>query len=104
MKEHEPVNWDSDESHKAAWEEMVTLDDWWKLRRTREERFEKLNPYPKLKHDGLEMFLQENEDDEDNKAWRDVAAIHNKQDELWHKDDEEMMIRLIKVRNFMWYP
>lgn len=102
MEETNAVDWDSDEPHQKAWNEMKILYNWWHKRKTREEDFDKKVPYPKTKFE--DVLDPDKQEQVEVKTWNEIAVLHNKQDEIWVEEDSEMMKRLIDIRQFLWYP
>lgn len=95
--------WDS-EYHAAEWKEMNEIWEWWKQRETREERFEQEHPYPELPDEWgfMAPFRNKYREEPIVKQWGEVADLHNKQEVAWDKEDEEMLIRLSKIRLHLW--
>jgi len=96
------IDWQSDEQHREIWDELVALDNWWKnIRPHREEGFEKEHKYPDL-DDLLDIFEEDRREDPDVIEFNRIAKLHHKAEEEWHNEDEEMLIRVIKVRRMLW--
>ena len=107
----EIVNWDSDEPHRNARKEMQVLYDWWKARQTRNE----LDPIhqPNVKFPSMKFSPIEGRDDvskmdfvhespEAQAIWEKACDDSGIWEEKCDKEDEEMMIRLSKIRGFLW--
>ena len=88
-KPGEIINWDSDDEHKHAWKEINEIWDWWQKR---DERIE------------LEQQITNNwYENRNNKEFEDKLLMLSLDTEKMHeKQTEEMLIRLIKVRSFLW--
>jgi hypothetical protein len=101
------INWDSDKEHKHAWKELTSLYKWWKeIRPTRKDpiydenikspewefeaipnsTYSRLKPYNKKKY----------------KAWDKACEESRRLDVEWNKEDTNNLIRLIKIRRYMW--
>lgn len=101
------VDWDAEEPHRSAWKEMNELYEWWKDRPNREDRWEKENPEPPidddLKDGFFKRFQQQHRDRPCVIAYGEWAMRHHKQSDEWDQEDDDMFIRLVKIRRFMWY-
>lgn len=83
-KPFETIFWDHDEGHINAAKEIKALLHWWNyLRPCRKEHY---------------MMVPIQYSDILNRA----CGEHSKAEKIWEKEDEEMMIRLIKIRRFLW--
>jgi len=76
--------------NRAEWREIFFLYRWW----TRYRKQRKPIPYPG-DHKDISLFAANSLVD----TW---AALSNQQDDDWHKEDQEMLHRLINVRRYMW--
>ena len=110
-KAGEIVDWNNDEIHKDAWKEMNDLYNWWEERQNRDKQNPILQPdlkHPEMKftplNDGSDCSSMEfvHESPEDKVKWEKVCDDCSEWELKCEKEDEEMMIRLIKVRSFMW--
>jgi hypothetical protein len=110
-KPDEIVAWDSDEEHKHARKEMQELYDWWKERQNRD----KLDPIhqPDIKSPSMKFTPVEGKKDlssmefvhespEDKAKWEKACDESSAWEIKCEKEDEEMMIRLSKIRGFLW--
>jgi len=121
-KPDEIVNWDSDTGHKHAWSEMTILYKWWTgIRQFRDD----YNPlfFPGIEAPSLEFSDRTTEQilnpiTGKKEYTRELHFKHTSKEaeERWHKaceectvweekcdkEDEEMMIRLIKIRHYLW--
>lgn len=87
---------------QERWVTMNELYEWWtKVRPNREDTQE---DFPDLPDDwGFMAPLNEDFDDTPEvKEWRRVADEHNRQEEEWNREDETMLIRLMKIRLSLW--
>ena len=96
---------DEDEAQKevdvrnATWAEMNKIYDWWI------ERPNRVRPkFPKLPKEwgALSVLNEDFEEEEKMKEWDKVRLQRIALDEQWDKEDEDMMIRLIKIRSVLW--
>lgn len=95
------VDWEAEEESKRIWEELITIDTWWTFDRPeRENQFEQKHPFPDV--DRLDIFDKEKQNDPKVKEYRKALDLYSKAKEEWHKEDEEYLIRLIKVRRYLW--
>ncbi len=103
MIEDDPEGIQKDiDSHNTRWKEMNEIYNWWV--NVYPKREETLPEYPELpKEWGMMAALNEDFDDtEEIKEYKRVGDIHWKAEEDWHKEDEEMMIRLVKIQSSLW--
>ena len=103
------VDWDSDDGHKHARAEMIEIYKWWKnydnrmdeIDNTRMAWHNRVRSH--MKNDDLReyfgnMRIFEKEDPE-------IRILFNKTTELeekLEKEEEDMMIRVIKIREYLW--
>lgn len=73
------VEWNSDEGHRHAWDELQTIYKWW---------------------EGYEDLLKSRDKTLDNPNFEGYAEFEQRV----YDEEKEMLVRLMKVRNFMWYP
>lgn len=104
QKTHEIVDWEATTEHSHAWKEMNAIHDWWIAHQTREDR---LPPYPERPkdEDGIDDILSICDmarDSEEYIAWKKVADLHQEMEAQWDNEEEEMLIRLAKIRLYMW--
>lgn len=88
----EVINWSWDEVHKSVEKEILSLYCWYKNRETREERWNALNPRPIT--NGIFDFK--------DKEYSDWLSKYGEQDDIWEKEDTDNLIRLIKIKGFLW--
>lgn len=112
-KPFEHINWDHDETHQHAAREIKSLYNWWKesylCRRGIMEDFpDHLMPKPfedwKKSPDGGSSYGPE-ERESSEKKWPEYhLALRESwaQEERWDKEEEENLIRLMKIRGYLW--
>lgn len=97
------TDWDATPEHKHARAEMQAVADWWKEYNELDERLDREYPIPPLQVDDLfYAFSQKNQDKPDVIAYRAAMDKHHEIEEQYRKQENEMLIRVIKVREFMW--
>jgi hypothetical protein len=119
-KPDEIVDWNSDPEHKHAWEEMQEMYNWWKERKNREKHNPLLGPDVKSpdfkftptdekiinpinqKEESTSTMEFVHDSKEAEERWEKACIDFDKWEEKCNKEDEENMIRLIKIRSFMW--
>jgi len=96
------VDWDFDLPHATAWKEMMELVHWYKeIYPNREKEFEKQRPEPRI---SMDRFMNDKyREDLDVVAYRKYLDDLMKEEERWREEDEEMLVRAIKLRPFLWY-
>lgn len=99
---YDRIDWEGDDLHSAAWKEMKELVHWYKeIYPNREELFDKERPEPSPGMNRL--FHEKHRDDPDVVKYKEYLDRYNKQEAEWAKEDEANLIRVIKVREFLWY-
>lgn len=106
QKKYDVIDWEADEPHSKAWKEMCELYDWYKeIRPHREEEFEKRRPEPM--RDFGDFFNDEEDIDPEKKRKRDEYSKYLREytdaEASWYKEDEDQLIRIIKLREYLWY-
>ena len=94
------IDWHDDPAHEHAYNEMKDLYHWWKnVYPLREEELPEFPPNIEMKD-----ILQnpEKKPHPDYEEWKRIADIHHKTEEEWSKEEEEQLIRLMKIRQFLW--
>jgi hypothetical protein len=90
------------EERNKLWKEMNELYDWWvNIYPNRESTLPDFPELPK-KWGFLSVVNEDFKDTEEIKEWRRIADIHNKAEVDWDKEDEEMLVRLMKIHNNLW--
>jgi len=95
------VAWDSDPPHAETWAELQIVYNWWVNEYPHRE--EKLPEFPEIDHEKL-FGDDDYREDQEYIEWNKIAKIHNQAEIDWAREEEEMLIRVMKVRNFLWYP
>lgn len=104
--ENKVVNWEADELHSNFWAEANEIYDWLiNVRPFREKIFDKEHPYPKIPEeiDILELHEEEHKNKPFAIEAKKCTQLNLEAKEKWKEEDEEMMIRIIKIRQFLWY-
>ena len=97
------ISWDSDEHHAHVYSEMKEIYDWWvNTYLNHEERLDKEYPFPKDVPIGR-ILGHKHDDDPAVIEWRRIADIHHKAEDQLLAQEEEMLIRLMKIRRSLWY-
>ena len=106
-KPDETIDWESDESHSNAWREMHDLYVWWRTGR-RESRLAHEEKYKDLWRDGFlgektihtdgSVSYKSTMTEEERKTIKQCQQDEIELDNI----DETNLIRLVKVRRFMW--
>ena len=99
------VDWQATPQHQAFWAEANEILDWWNnIRPMRAEQLSIDYPYPKGPEGSPSswLFKKRYYETEEYKAWTDIAAIRREHEVQFERDDEEYLIRLMKIRLFLW--
>ena len=101
-KPFEIVNWDSDEDHKKARDEMIAIRDWWLNYDNRKKEIEKaLDEWHSKKFVSGDHWIR----DINAEDTPEVKVLFDKLHALEAKlleEEEEMLIRLVKIRGYLW--
>ena len=101
-KPFEIINWESDDFHKHAKKEMLEIKDWWDNYENRQKEIEKaLQKWSDLRTGGKEDLLSNINKPETEESQKQNDLLHELEDKL-ENEETEMMIRLIKIRKFLW--
>lgn len=73
------VDWDSDEGHQHAWNELQDIYKWW---------------------EGYEELLESRDKALNSPNYEEYFDFENRV----HDEEQKMLIRLMKIRRYMWYP
>jgi hypothetical protein len=87
------------ESHKNEHQEIIDLYEWWT--KTRPSRVDPFEAFPTDKDylpGWCDKDISDEEKEENYKRYESIAALEKE----YQQEDEDMMIRLIKVRQWMW--
>lgn len=85
---------------QARWVEMNELYTWWTETRPNRKELE----FPKLPEE-WGMLAVVNEDFENEPRileWKAISKLYHEQETNWLQEDDEMLIRLIKLRHDLW--
>lgn len=86
--------------------ELIALYNWWKnVRPARPDPHDASGwtaICKKSRQDSLELFDLEDQSEEEVNSSRAAIDLCTKIEESYHKEDEEMMVRLIRIRRGMW--
>lgn len=104
------VEWlDEDKKHEAkatpqalAAQEILELYFWWKFSRPNRVDPYELSGWSKLCEEKSLMEFSERRDPEHRKKTKEVLNRLNEIEESYEREDEEMLIRLIKIRRSLW--
>lgn len=99
----EVVIWDSDDVSIHVKKEILTIKAWWENYNNRKNEIsEALSTWHDMKFgkDSDDWIDKINEDDtpEIDKAFKYLHELENK----LHEEEEEMLIRLVKIRDYLW--
>lgn len=103
------IEWEADEHHSMVHKEMTEIYNWWVNEYPhQEENLEQTHPYPERPDDIPDTLLWTmDEEFQDHPAVvesRRVARERREIEDGWEAKEEEMLIRLIKIRKTLWYP
>lgn len=106
-KKHGNIDWQASDYYSDFWDEANRLVYWWKhIRPNREDWLMRYYPYPEPPKDHTNevmwMFYTKYEGTEEHKEWINISNIHKKYEDQFEKDDELYLIRLAKIRMFLW--
>ena len=101
------VDWDSDELHKSAWEEITSLYKWWtktRLKRRSPLDDKKLTrpPFKLKKIPGSDLRQWVKSDKKKYAAYYQALEEHARLENDWYEEDQRNLHRLIDVRGFLW--
>jgi hypothetical protein len=94
------VDWEATPEHSAMSAGMQALDKWW--REDRPTRKSRLPELPVVDLPPFEQFEPEHQDRADVQEWSRVCKIHSEMEEHFEQEDEDMFIRLMKIRTRLW--
>ena len=101
------INWSHDKWHRSAWKEIQSLYKWWKTERPKREKLEKslyrkgckFKDEPNFPVPGKPGFTQMGKIHPKKKI---IFAKLNKLERVWDAEDERNLIRLAKIRQYLW--
>lgn len=102
----ECINWDSDECHKHAKEEMDYLYQWWvKDRHERQEEIETVLDTWFEHHISWWIAIENGYSKyecQSSKYAKYLSQLHDELEQKFEKEKEENFIRLVKIRGYFW--
>jgi len=98
------IDWDSDDEHRHARDEMVSIKEWWDEYPNRELEIDKsLNDWHSKKFEGVDRDgWLDRINEGDTEEHKRLFDIHNELCEKLFEEEQDMLIRLIKIRPFLW--
>lgn len=109
-KPFEHVDWSHTLQTKAAAEEFMALYKWWKEERPKRHdplydmKAPEREPFKEIIEDGRKFYMIGEYIGDPEKIKTYLAALDGsaKLEEEWYEEDTNMMIRLAKIRSFLW--
>jgi len=103
----ESIDWNADELHKHAWEEIQDLYDWWKIKRPARKSpldDKKLKAPPMRFKKILGSECRELIEPDKKKHTKDYDPLekHSKLEKQWEEEDQRNLHRLVDIRGFLW--
>lgn len=101
-KPFEHIDWDHDEKHQYAGSEIKSLYSWWKESYLCRESV--METFPDNLRPGLDDWI-DNHGSEGETKWPEYhLALRElwEQEERWNKEETDNLIRLIKIRPYLW--
>lgn len=89
------------DARQAIWLTMGEIYAWWKARPTREDAFPEMPEIPE-EWGMMAMFNDDFRDTPEIKAWREVADKHHEMEKEWKAKDQEMLHKIIDIREYLW--
>ena len=102
------IVWDDGEERLHAYNEIIAIYKWWTEEYPhRRDNFVNGDPLPEYvelpeEWGMMAMFNDKYRNEPIVEEWRKGADIRNKNDEDWYNKTEEMLIRLMKIRLYLW--
>ena len=103
----ETINWDADEYHKHARDEMLVIRDWWLNFPNREKEInDALEKWHNAKfgetdHEDLDEWIDKM-NQEDTPEVHDLHKALVMLEENLRNETEDMLIRLVRIREYLW--
>jgi hypothetical protein len=101
-KPFEHVDWEDDAFHKNAKEEMIQIYNWWKNYDTRMKEIQIALDNWYVSSGGNHKEFLDFCNSESSPETERLFDLHTKLEEALLKEEEDMMIRLVKIRGFLW--
>lgn len=98
------VNWKGSKEHAIAWYEMNSLYQWWVYERPyREEKLPDLHVDVPEEWGTMWQFDEDYENTDKYRKWREICDQYYTAEEQFEQDDQDNLIRLMKIRQYMWH-
>ncbi len=101
------TDWNSDELHREAWQEIQSLYSWWKRERPArksllDDKRIKIPPmeFEKIPESQLMKLIEP--DKKKYAAYYTALKKHRKLVEKWEEEDQKNLHRLVEIRTFLW--
>lgn len=102
-KAFEVIEWNSDEYHQNAKKEMEEIYKWWKNYKNRQKEFDTaLDVWYKATYKDSFVDIIKDLNKPRTEYSKDLFDKLNQMEEQLDKEEQEMLIRLIKIRKFLW--
>lgn len=101
-KPFEHIDWEDDEAHRNAKKEIVAIYDWWKNYDTRMKEIDVALDNWYVSRGGDHKEFLDFFNSESTPESEQLFDHHEKLEEALLKEEEEMMVRLVKIRGFLW--
>lgn len=88
-KPEESIDWQADESHSMAWNEISYLYLWWTSTRN-------------LRKDPLDYSYSSIDGWMNDPLFKDACVQSSKLEAEWYEEDTINLMRLMKIRSFLW--
>ena len=101
------VDWDANELHKSAWDEITGLYKWWtktrpKRRSPLDDKKLKRPPFKLKKIAGSDMRRLAMPDKKKYAEYYQALEEHARLEKEWYEEDQRNLHRLIEIRGFLW--
>ena len=100
------VDWSATEEHQHVWDEAKIIYDWWINKYpNRDEELDKKYPLPDRGDDEKPMlwiFHSKYENTPEAVEYKDLLSKRTQEEIVWEKEEETMLIRLMKIRLALW--
>ena len=101
------VDWRATPEHSEFWDEAHRLVYWWKhIRPFQEDWLERDYPYPpgpiEAKDNEMWVIYDKYRCTDEYKEWSRISKIRQEHEIQFEKTDESYLIRLAKIRMFLW--
>ncbi len=101
------IAWDADDEHRHAFKTMNELYDWYKARGDRVDPLSSVELpestfTPGEDNKELLEWGQKFKSPEHEKGWDAACKEYNRLEAVWLKEDQDMLHRLIDIREYLW--